>query len=159
MSDRNDWAICLHLVGSPEKAMAPHSSNLAWKIPWMQEPGRLQSMGLRRVGHDWAISLSLFTFHFPALEKEMATHSNVLAWRIPGTGEPGGLPSMASHRVWHWSGLAATAAVGSLLLNHMLAAGFWEGRTTPKLRTGASSVLLHSIVYSGHKANPHATIE
>ena len=45
--------------------------------------------------------LSLFTFHFHALEKEMATHSNVLAWRIPGTGEPGGLPSMGSHRVGH----------------------------------------------------------
>ena len=38
--------------------MAPHSSTLAWKIPWMEEPGRLQSMGSRRVGHDWATSLS-----------------------------------------------------------------------------------------------------
>ena len=45
-----------------EKAMAPHSSTLAWKIPWVEEPGRLQSMGSRRVGHDWATSLSLFTF-------------------------------------------------------------------------------------------------
>ena len=44
------------------KAMAPHSSTLAWRIPWMEEPGRLQSMGLLRVGHDWATSLSLFTF-------------------------------------------------------------------------------------------------
>ena len=43
-----------------EKAMAPHSSPLAWKIPWMEEPGRLQSMGSRRVGHDWVTSL--FTF-------------------------------------------------------------------------------------------------
>ena len=42
-----------------EKAMAPHSSTLAWKIPWMEEPGRLQTMGLQRVGHDWATSLSL----------------------------------------------------------------------------------------------------
>ena len=42
--------------------MAPHSRTLAWKIPWMEEPGRLQSMGLLRVGHDWATSLSLFTF-------------------------------------------------------------------------------------------------
>ena len=41
-----------------EKAMAPHSSTLAWKIPWAEEPGRLQSMGLLRVGHEWAISLS-----------------------------------------------------------------------------------------------------
>ena len=79
-----------------EKAMAPHSSTLAWKIPWMEEPGRLQSMGSLRVGHDFT-----FTFHFHALEKEMATHSSVLAWRNPGTGEPGGLLSMGSHRVRH----------------------------------------------------------
>ena len=45
-----------------EKAMAPHSSTLAWKIPWTEEPGGLQSMGLLRVGHDWATSLWLFTF-------------------------------------------------------------------------------------------------
>ena len=45
-----------------EKAMATHSSTLAWKIPWMEEPGGLQSMGSRRVGHNWATSLSLFTF-------------------------------------------------------------------------------------------------
>ena len=42
--------------------MAPHSSTLAWKIPWMEEPGRLQSMGLRQIRHNWATSLSLFTF-------------------------------------------------------------------------------------------------
>ena len=42
--------------------MAPLSSTLAWKIPWMEEPGGLQSMGSLRVGHDWATSLSLFTF-------------------------------------------------------------------------------------------------
>ena len=89
--------------------MAPHSSTLAWKIPWTEEPGGLQSMGSQRVGHNWATS---FTFHFHALEKEMATHSSVLAWRIPGMAEPGGLPSMWSHRVGHnWSNLAAAAAV------------------------------------------------
>ena len=42
----------LDIGNSMEKAMAPHSSTLAWKIPWMKEPGRLQSMGLLRVGHD-----------------------------------------------------------------------------------------------------------
>ena len=68
-------AICIYLWCTLEKAMAPHSSTLAWKIPWMEESDRLQSMGLLRVGHDWATSLSLF--HFPALEKEMATHSSV----------------------------------------------------------------------------------
>ena len=81
--------------------MALYSSTLAWEIPWTEEPGRLQSMGSLRVGHDSATSLSLFTFHFHALEKEMATHSSVLAWRIPGMGKPGGLPSMGSHRVRH----------------------------------------------------------
>ena len=50
--------ICLILSCLPEKKMAPHSSTLAWKIPWTEEPGRLQSMGSQRVGHDWATSLS-----------------------------------------------------------------------------------------------------
>ena len=68
----------------------------AWKIPWTEEPGGLQPMGLRRVGLDFT-----FTFHFYALEKEMATHSSVLTWKIPGMGEPGGLPSTGSHRVGH----------------------------------------------------------
>ena len=74
-----------------EKEMATHSSILAWKIPWREEPGRLQSMGSqsRTRLNDFP-----FTFHFHALEKEMATHSSVLAWRIPGTGESGGLLSM-----------------------------------------------------------------
>ena len=88
-----------------EKAMAAHSSTLAWKIPWTEEPGRLQSMGSRRVTR---LSDFTFAFHFHSLEKEMATHSSVLAWRIPGMGEPGGLPSMRSHRVRQdWSDLAA----------------------------------------------------
>ena len=82
-----------------EKEMATHSSTLAWKIPWTEEPGRLQSMGSLRVGHNRATLLSLFTFH--ALEKEMAIHSSVLAWRIPRIEEPGGLLSMGSHRVGH----------------------------------------------------------
>ena len=55
-------------------AMAPHSSTLAWKIPWAEEPGRLQSMGSLRVGRT-RLSDFTFTFHYHALEKEMATHS------------------------------------------------------------------------------------
>ena len=56
--------------------MATHSSTLAWKIPWTEEPGRLQSVGsLSRT----RLSDFTFTFHFHALEKEMATHSGVLA--------------------------------------------------------------------------------
>ena len=79
--------------------MAPHCSTLAWKIPWMEEPDRLQSMGSLRV---WTqLSNFTFTFHFHALENEIATHSSVLAWRIPGMGEPGGLLFMGLHRVGH----------------------------------------------------------
>ena len=78
--------------------MAPYSSTLAWKIPWTEEPGRLQSMGSQSRTQ---LTNFPFTFHFHALEKEMATHSSVLAWRIPVTGEPGGLPSLGSHRLGH----------------------------------------------------------
>ena len=92
-----------------EKATATHSSTLAWKIPWMEEPGRLQSMGSQSRTR---LSDFTFTFHFHALEKETATHSSVLAWRTPWTGEPGGLPSMGSHRAGHdWSDLAAAACL------------------------------------------------
>ena len=88
--------------------MAPHSSTLAWKIPWTEEPGRLQSKGSLE-----SDTTERLHFHFHALEKEMATHSSVLAWRIPGTGKSGGLPSMGSHRVRHdWSDLAAN------IINH-----------------------------------------
>ena len=98
------FLLCLPL-DRPEKATAPHSSTLAWKIPWTEEPGRLQSMGSLS---QTQLSDFTFTFHFHALEKAMATHSSVLAWRIPETEEPGGLPSMGSHRVGHdWSDLAA----------------------------------------------------
>ena len=63
--------------------MAPHSSTLAWKIPWAEEPGRLQVHGI--VKSQTQLSDFIFTFHFHALEKAMATHSSVFAWRIPGT--------------------------------------------------------------------------
>ena len=62
---RHDWiAFTLDLLATlkVEKIMAPHSSTLAWKIPWMEGPGGLQSMGSRRVGHDWVTLLSLFAF-------------------------------------------------------------------------------------------------
>ena len=98
--------------------MAPHSSTLAWKILWMEEPGRLRSMGSRRVGQDRATSLSLFTFmHW---RRKWQPTLVFLAWRIPGTGEPGGLLSMGSHRVGHdWSDLAS-AAVNAGIVEVML---------------------------------------
>ena len=114
-----------------EKEMETHSSMLAWRIPWTEEPGGLPSMGSRRVGHDWATSLSFLSFYKnrgllggsvvknpPAtqetqvpsrgwedpLEEEMATLSRLLAWETPWTEEPGGLQSMGSQRVGHnWS--------------------------------------------------------
>ena len=79
--------------------MTPHSSALAWRIPWMEEPGRLQIHGVAKSRTQ--LRDFTFTFHFHALEKEMATHSSVLAWRIPGTEGPGGLLSMGLHRVGH----------------------------------------------------------
>ena len=84
---------CYLLIWLVEKAMAPHSSTLAWRIPWTEEPGRLQSMGSLRVGHDWATSLSLFTF---------------LHWRrkwqptpvfLPGESQ--GRGSLVGCRLWH----------------------------------------------------------
>ena len=82
-----------------EKAMALHSSTLAWKNPmdrgaWWAAVHGVTTSQLR-------LSDFTFTFHFHALEKEMATHSSIFARRIPGTREPGGLPSMGLHRVGH----------------------------------------------------------
>ena len=93
---------------SLEKEMATHSSILAWRIPWTEEPGRLQSMGSLRVRHSWATSLALFTF---------------MHWRrkwqptpvfLPGESQ--GRGSLVGCRLWgravghDWSNLAAAAA-------------------------------------------------
>ena len=94
--DTTEW---LHF---PEKAMAPHSSTLAWKIPWTEEPCGLQSMGSQRAGHDWATSLSLFTF---------------MHWRwkwqpIPVflSGESQGRGSLVGCRLWGRTELDMTKA-------------------------------------------------
>ena len=94
-----------------EKVMAPHFCTLAWKILWMEESGRLQSMGSLRIRHDWATSLSLFTF---------------MHWRRrwPPTpvflpGESQGRRSLVGCRLWgctvrhDWSNLAAAAAAAA----------------------------------------------
>ena len=128
MQETQIWSLSWehHLEGS----MATHCSILAWRIPWTEEPGGVQSVGSQRAGH--LLSDFTFTCHFHALEKEVATHSSVLAWRIPGPAEPGGLPSMGSHRVGHdWSDLAAAAAVSvsttlviRVLQNHLFKYSF-----------------------------------
>ena len=89
-----------------EKAMAPHSSTLAWKIPWMEEPGGLQSMGSIRVGHDWMTSLSLFTcIHW---RRKWQPTPVFLPGEFQGRGSLVGCRLMGSHRVGHnWSDLAA----------------------------------------------------
>ena len=98
-----------------EKGMTTHSSILAWKIPWTEEPCRLQSMGSQRMS--W-LSIHICLLPVVKMEKEMAVHSSVLAWRIPWTGEPGGLPSMGSHSVGQgWSDLAAAAVIKNLPCN------------------------------------------
>ena len=74
--------------------MTPHSSTLAWKIPWTEELVGCSPWGCEE-------SDTTERLHFHALEKETATHSSVLAWRIPGMAEPGRLLSMGSHRVGH----------------------------------------------------------
>ena len=88
--------------------MAPYSSMLAWKIPWTEVPERLQSMGLLRVGHDWATS------HYFSLLCIGEGNGNPLQCSClenPRDGGAGGLPSMGSHRVGHdWSDLAVAAA-------------------------------------------------
>ena len=66
--------------------MAPHSSTLAWKIPWTEEPGRLQSMGVAKSQTRLSDFTFTFTFHFHALEKEMATYSSVLPGESQGRG-------------------------------------------------------------------------
>ena len=125
-----------------EEGMVTHSRTLAWKIPWTEEPGRLQSMGSLRVGHDWATSLSLFTFmHW---RRKWQPTPVFLPGEIPGTGEPDGLPSMGSHRVGQdWSDLAAAAAglfFGGLQLGWREAhCGYELGPTDVQLRTLAQT--------------------
>ena len=100
----SDFTLTFHFHAL-EKEMATHSSTLAWEIPWTEEPRRLQSMGLLRVGHDWATSLSLFTF---------------IHWRrkwqptpvfLPGESQGQRSLVVGSHRIGHdWCDLAAAAA-------------------------------------------------
>ena len=104
-----------------EKGMATHSNVLVWRIPWTEEPGRLQFIGCKELDMTEQLSHTLGNFlvaqrvkNLPAiqetwgrslgwedpLEKGMATHSSILAWRIPWTEEPGGLQSMGFSKSW-----------------------------------------------------------
>ena len=91
---RETWVQSLGQEDPLEKEMATYSSILAWRIPWMEEPGGLQSTGSQRVRHDWATSLSL------------SLHSSTLAWKIPWTEGFDRPQSMGSQRVGHdWATL------------------------------------------------------
>ena len=83
--------LLFNMLSRLEKAMATHSSPLAWKIPWTEEPGRLQSMRLLRVGHNWATSLSCIG----------KGNGNPLQCSCLKNPRDGGLPAMGSHRVRH----------------------------------------------------------
>ena len=83
-----------------EKAMAPHSSTLAWKIPWTEEPGRLQSMGSLRVRHDWVTYLSLFTF---------------IHWRRKWQPTPVFLPGESQGRGSWWAAIYGVTQSGTRL--------------------------------------------
>ena len=113
--------------------MTPHSSTLVWKIPWMEEPGRLQSMGLQRVRHDRATSLSLFTF---------------MHWRrkwqptpvfLPGESQ--GWGSLVGCRLWGRTELDMTD-VTQQQQQHFLAASLMSSidMTNDELTQGGSEV-------------------
>ena len=121
-----------------EKAMATHSSTFAWKIPWTEKPGRLQSMRSLRAGHDWATSLSLSTFmHW---RRKWQLTSLFLPGESQGQRSLSGLPFMGSRGVGHdWSDLAAAAyylrkqtymktksQFNALLLVHFFLCQEWE---------------------------------
>ena len=140
---------CVRLLATPRTAayQPPPPMRFSRQEYWSgvpsPSPGRLQSMGSLRVGHDWATSLSLFTFHFHALEKEMATHSSVLAWRTPGTVEPDGLPSwVAQSRKW-LKRLSSSSSIATWEFSVPLAAySFWnkEGSHSYGLQKGCNLI-------------------
>ena len=129
------WVWFLGWEDPLEKWKAIHSSNLAWRIPWTEELGGLQSMQSQRVRHYWETNFHTFTFYkelprllsgkricLPVqqmqetwvqslgqedpLEKEMATHSIILAWEVSWAEEPGVLQSMGLQRVRHdWANI------------------------------------------------------
>ena len=118
---RETWVWSLGREDSLEEGLTTYSSILAWRIPWTEEPGGLQSMGLQRVGNDWATFTHLTLgssgkepscqsrrckrWEFESLgqkdppEEGMATHSSI-AWRIPWTEESDKLQSMGSQLKW-----------------------------------------------------------
>ena len=97
--------------------MAPHSSTLAWKIPWTEEPGSLQSMGLR-VGHDWVTALSLFTF--------MHWKRKLQPTPVFSRGESQGWESLAGCHLWGCTESDTTEATWQQQQQHSISTPFWK---------------------------------
>ena len=97
--------MCVWSLGREDplkEEMATHSSILAWKIPWTEEPDRLQSMESQRVGHNWVTNTFTFKyFKYSEIWALMNKEESILASKIPRTEEPGGLQSMGLQRVGH----------------------------------------------------------
>ena len=131
-----------------EKAMATHSSTLGWKIPWTEEPGRLQPWGSHESDQTEQLH---FHFSLSCTGEGMATHSSVLAWRIPGMGKPGGLPSRGSYRFGHdWSDLAAASVSPKKVWLMQMHSIHWRGGKRPKMVEEKKKLCLniyHAIKY------------
>ena len=111
--------------------MAPHSSTLAWEIPWMEEPGRLQSTGSRRVGHDWATSLSLF-----------------MHWRRKWQPTPVFLPGESQGRGAWWAAIYGVSQSRTWLKS--LSIVIW---TTVSVSSNLGSKSWHFLSIFSHSAN------
>ena len=147
LSLKNFVFIYMHtIIVTWEKAMAPHSSTLAWKIPWTEEHGRLQSMGSLRVGHDWATSLSLFTFtHWRRkwqptpvfLPGESQGQGSLVGCRLWGHTESDTTEATQQHQQHsHWnhiqkqvSGISTSRPHTWLLLNCLVLLEYWMSYT------------------------------
>ena len=137
MCSMSVFPVCLQGTGqglglSQEKAMVTHSSTLAWRIPWMEEPGRLWSMGSQWIGHNWTTSLSLFTFmHW---RRKWQPTPVFLPGESQGQGSLAGCRLWGRTRVRHdWIDLAAAAG-----LSH---SPLW------------TQYLSLSLIHSGHSVN------
>ena len=132
--------------------MAPYYSTLAWKIPWMEEPGRLQSMGLLRVRHDWVTSLSLFTFmHW---RRKWLPTPVFLPGESQGRGSLVGCHLWGHLRVGHdWSDLAAAAAAREEMR-------YWIKYLSFGVRPGLKSELQFLLCVMGKRRPPYrATVK
>ena len=130
--------ICLSPFDSPfilllEKAIATHSSTLAWRIPWTQEPGRLQSVGSLRVGHDWETSLHFTLSSWPPLSPSFLFSSLCNSMNICK-----GSRLWRAHRKWLLASLLSPLLIPTLLQTHWhLKTHYWTLHCTPVRRNTA----------------------